>query len=365
MTSRERLLSALELGKPDRLPVQVHCWMDYYLNKYLGGCDQYEAYRRFGMDSVIYTGPAYIYSDASIAKWQTERKDLGLDDSRNYRLTDIITTPEGTLTLSGAYNEITGWETEHLIKTKEDFELFRKYSPIPERIDFTPVIEARDKVRDDGIVRTVMWGYGQSGPWQSFCCLVGTEQAIFYVIDDPEWVHYVLKILVERQLKVVEMMKGLPIDLVETGGGAGSNTVISPKLHKEFCTPYDRLLHDALHDAGFRVVYHLCGGLMQLLDDVVDNHTDGLETMTPPGMGGDCDLAEASRRVGDKLFFIGGFDQSEGFERGTPKRARELVFQCHAACPNGGYICAPSDHFFHGNPENIQAFVDAAKECLY
>lgn len=113
--------------------------------------------------------------------------------------------------------------------------------------------------------------------------------------------HYVLKTLVDRQLRVVEMMNGLPIDLVETGGGAGSNTVISPKLHKEFCTPHDRMLHDALHDAGQKVVYHLCGGLMQQLDNVVDNHADGLETMTPPGMGGDCNLAEAVRSVGDKL----------------------------------------------------------------
>ena len=98
---------------------------------------------------------------------------------------------------------------------------------------------------------------------------------------------------------------------------------------------------------------------------MVDNHADGLETMTPPGMGGDCDLAEATRRVGDKLFFIGGFDQGEGFEKGTPQRARELVYACHAACPDGGYICSASDHFFHGDPQNIQAFADAAKECVY
>jgi uroporphyrinogen-III decarboxylase len=153
--------------------------------------------------------------------------------------------------------------------------------------------------------------------------------------------------------------------LIENGGGAGSNTVISPSLHKEFCTPYDRQLHDALHSVGIKVVYHLCGGLMKQLDNVVANGADGLETMTPPGMGGDCDLAEATRLVGDKLFFVGGFNQKDGFERGTPKRARELVLECHAACPDGGFIISPSDHFFHGAPECIQSFADAAKECLY
>jgi hypothetical protein len=304
-------------------------------------------------------------SEWSLRNWQVDRKDLGVDETGTHTWTETITTPEGNLTLSGAFNEITGWETEHLIKTKEDFELFRKYNPVPEKLDFTPVITAKDKLGDDGITRCGLWGYGQSGAWQSFCCLVGTEQAIYYAIDEPEWVHYVLKTLTDRQLRVIEMMKGMPIDLVETGGGAGSNTVISPKLHSVFCTPYDRQQHDALHSVGLKVVYHLCGGVMQQLENVVANGADGLETMTPPGMGGDCDLAEATRRVGDRLFFIGGFDQREGFEVGTPLRARELVLECHAACPNGGYICSPSDHFFHGNPENLQAFADAAKECLY
>ena len=105
---------------------------------------------------------------------------------------------------------------------------------------------------------------------------------------------------------------------------------------------------------------------MPMLDLVVKTGADGLETMTPPGMGADCDLNEASRRVGAELFFIGGFDQSAGFENGTPQRARELVMDCFEATKDhAGYIIAPSDHFFEGDPENIQAFVDACKECQY
>jgi len=154
--------------------------------------------------------------------------------------------------------------------------------------------------------------------------------------------------------------------MVETGGGAGSNTVISPTLFREFCLPYDRRQHEALRAAGVKIVYHLCGGLMQMLDMVAENGADGLETMTPPSMGADCDLGEASRRVGDRLFFIGGFDQNAGFERGTPEMARRLVHECFEATKDhAGYIIAPSDHFFHGAPENLQAFADARRECVY
>ena len=39
MTSRERLLAALNNERPDRLPCQVHGWMQYYLDTYLDGCE--------------------------------------------------------------------------------------------------------------------------------------------------------------------------------------------------------------------------------------------------------------------------------------------------------------------------------------
>ena len=44
---------------------------------------------------------------------------------------------------------------------------------------------------------------------------------------------------------------------------------------------------------------------------------------------------------------------------------RQMVYKLHAACPDGGYICAPSDQFFHGSIENLRAFADACKECTY
>jgi hypothetical protein len=340
--------------------------MPYYLNTYLGGIDAFQAYERFGLDMAIYTGPIHIYNEKDFAKWEVKRRESGPDAEGVCTWEETITTPEGELHWAGAYNAITGWLTEHLIKNERDFELWDKYWPVPVKLDGTPVRQALERVGDRGIVRGTILGFGQVGPWQSFCYMVGTQEAIMYTFDNPEWVHYAEQRILEKQLKYIEMMSGeVPLDLIELGGGAGSNTVISPKLHEEFCLPYDKQQVDALHAAGYKVVYHLCGGLMKMLDYVVANGSDGLETMTPPSMGGDCDLAEANRRVGDKLFFVGGFDQNRGFEHGTPAIVRQMVFELHASCPDGGYICSPSDHFFHGDPANIQAFADALKECIY
>jgi len=366
MTSRERMLIALGNGRPDRLPCQVHGWMEYYLKQYLGGMDWYQAYERFGMDYAIYVSPGYRYAEKDLANWQVERTDLGVDDDGNRRWAETISTPKGTLRHTGVQNEITGWETEVLIKTERDFEIWNAFCPVPVAADFTAIRKTRERLGDHGIVRSHPFSPGQGSPWQSFCILAGTQEAIFMAIDRPDFVHYALGEILRRTLRVTEMWQGTPADMVETGGGAGSNTVISPAMCKEFCLPYDQKQHAALHQAGLKIVYHLCGGLMQMLDLVAQNGADGLETMTPPSMGGDCDLREASRRVGDRLFFIGGFDQYAGFENGTPEVARKLVFECFEATrDHAGYIIAPSDHFFHGDPANIQAFVDAAKECRY
>ncbi|MBE0699781.1 MAG: hypothetical protein IH586_22875 [Anaerolineaceae bacterium] len=366
MTPRERMLTALSNGRPDRLPCQVHGWMTYYLNHYLGGIDWWQAYDRFGMDKAIYVSPHYIYADKDFANWRVERSSLGKESDGTTHWVETITTPKGELRHAGSINEITPWETEYLIKNERDFALWEEFCPLPVKVDLSPVRAVKERLGEQGIIRSHPFSPGQGSPWQSFCTLVDTEKAIYVAMDTPDFLHHALETILQRTLKVMQMWEGTPADMIEIGGGAGSSTVISPKLFREFCLPYDKRQNVLLHKLDLKVVYHLCGGLMPMLDLVVETGADGLETMTPPAMGGDCNLREASRQVGEKLFFIGGFDQNAGFENGTPEMARELVYACFEATKDhAGYICCPSDHFFHGDPQCLQAFADAAKECTY
>lgn len=365
MTSRERMLTALNNGRPDRLPCQVHGWMGYWLKKYCGGIDGWQAFEKFGMDFAIYISPPLEYSEKDLANWEKKRIDLGVDDDGNKFWEETITTPKGTLHQAGTISEITPWSTEDLLKTEQDFEIWNEFFPCPISADVTPVKQTKDKLGDRGIIRSHPWG-GNGNPWMSFCMLFGTQEAIMLAIDKPDFVHHALEEMLKKGLHANDLWEGIEADVVETGGGPNSNTVISPKMFKEFSMPYDIKLHEALHQHGVKIVYHMCGGLMHMLDLALENGTDGIETMTPPSMGGDCDLREASRRVGDRLFFIGGFDQNAGFENGTPESARRLVIDCFEATKDhAGYICCPSDHFFHGDAACVQAFADAAKECVY
>lgn len=366
MTSRERMLTALENGRPDRLPCQVHGWMPYYLENYLGGMDQWQAFEKFGMDYAIYVSPGYLYDDKALANWLVERKDLGKDKTGNPRTLIEITTPKGTLRESITHTDVTSYNTEYILKDPKDFEIWNEFYPVPVRVDFTAMQEVKDRLGDKGIIRSHPFSPGQGSPWQSFCTLFGTEMSIMLGMEEPETLHHILEAIVRKTLRATELWENTPADMVEVGGGAGSSTVISPNFYREFGLLYDQRQNKLFHEVGLKVVNHFCGGLMPMLDLVVESGADGLETMTPPSMGGDCNLREASRSVGEKLFFIGGFDQNAGFESGTPQVARKLVFECFEATrDHAGFILCPSDHFFHGDPSCLQAFAEAARECKY
>ena len=53
MTGKQRMLAALDRQKPDRLPVSVHQWQPYHLDRFLDGIGALEAFQRFGMDAQI------------------------------------------------------------------------------------------------------------------------------------------------------------------------------------------------------------------------------------------------------------------------------------------------------------------------
>ncbi len=218
---------------------------------------------------------------------------------------------------------------------------------------------------DMGILRAGIFNH-QGGCWQDACNYIGTQRLIMETYDDPAWVHEFLGIILDYKLAFIESLKDARIDMLENGGGDGSMSVISPKIFREFCLPYDQQTTAALRELGIRTAYHTCGKMMAQLELVKETGCDASETLTPPGMGGDADLRKIKEVLGDSMCLIGGFDQQQGFERGTPERIRQQIEMCwEQAGPNGGYIMAASDHFFEGDPENIRTYVEIAREFRY
>jgi len=361
VTSKERMMLALRREVPDRVPATAHQWQDYHLRTYLGGIDALAAFRRFGLDASIARAPVI---EPESPDWRCDVTTTDLGGGRSQRRT-TITTPGGALTTAVEMNPVTAWTTEYMVKRPDDVNLIERYMPLP-RLDARTLAREYDRLGDDGIMRGFVIG-NQGGCWQDACCLYGLESMVLAACENPEWVHHFLRVLQTRKLRFIdESLRGAAYDLIETGGGAGSSTCISPALHREFCLPYDRQQHDALHAIGLPVVYHTCGGMMPILDLIVENGCDASETLTPPGMGGDARPAEMKQRIGRKVCLIGGLNQFAVLDRGTRDEVRAEVFRLFAEFgPGGGYILSPSDHFFESPPDNLEWYAEAARECRY
>jgi len=380
MTGRERLLTALARGVPDRLPVTTHHLMPAFLRG-IGGLSERAFFDRYNLDAIRWTTPvrpgpglrADTQFDAAIESWsftsdawRVERTPLPHPDYTATRY-DFV-TPRGTLSMVLQDDGRTTWVAERLIKEKRDVDLIADFAPVP-ACDRAPVVDALAAIGSRGIVRGAIPGfalYGQPGCWQDAAVLYGIEPLILETYEDPGWVTTLLGILRDRKLAFLSSSAGAPFDLLELGGGDASSTVISPKIFDRFVAPFDAPLIAAAHEAGQRIVYHTCGGMMPLLERVAAMQPDAMETFTPRDMGGDTRLAEAKARVGRQVCMIGGFDQFHYFAGCTPDDTRRAVREAfEQAGGGGGFILAPSDHFFEAEDALLRAFADEAHACRY
>ena len=377
MTSKERMICALDRKIPDRLPVATHDVMPSFLAQYQDGIGAQEFLAKYGFDPILMInahkaeqgqwlekidGRSMVVSDS----WRISAEEVSPAEYETWRFT--IATPGGNLTMALQKNIHTAWIYEHLVKEKRDFDLITRYAPWY-GVDTHAINSAAEKYGDRGIVRGVVPCfeiYGQPGCWQDLACLFGIEKLIYEAYDDPQWVHAALAFLRDRKLHYMQSLKGTAYDLIELGGGDASTTVISPAIFREFVAPYDSVLIDAARKIDQRIVYHTCGGMRPLREDLAAQRPQAVETQTPRGRGGDGDLKEAKRRIGDRVCLIGGFDQGRYFTDTTEQETREKVQEAFAAAGSGGgFILSTSDHFFAARDDLLRAFVDEAHKCVY
>lgn len=385
MNSRERMLTAINRGIPDRLPVTNHFIMPYFLNKYMSGISEDDFWKVTGLDPILWT-ISHLPDPTKGEYYDPGQKEIAFLESRriasdNWRIEQIplpdpaftttrynFNTPDGTLSMVLQANEITSWVAEPLIKEKKDIDIIAKHMTHP-RCNVEDINEQAEKWGNRGIVRGWICCFdvfGQPGTWQDATCLAGVERMIMETFDDPGWVNELLKILFERKKTYIQSLKGARYDIHELGGGSASDTVISPKIFDKFVAPYDGELIRLAHEAGQRVSYHTCGGMTKMLDHLVEMGPDAMETFTPEGMGGNIVLKEAKQRLKNRVCMIGGFDQFHFLKDCTPEKTRAEVRRCFdEAGPGGGYILCTSDNYFDADPALIQAFSDEAQKCIY
>lgn len=174
----------------------------------------------------------------------------------------------------------------------------------------------------------------------------------------------ILEIWLAEARGMIEATHGLADIVIYADDIAFQNgPMVSADMYRRFFKPRQKQVFDLMAGSGMRVLYHSCGSLLTLLDDLVDM---GVEALNPvqvsaKGMG---DTAALKKRWGEHLTFWGGIDTHEVLPRGCPQDVRtEVHRRMDDLAGDGGYVLA-SVHDIQAEvpPENIIAMFEAADE---
>jgi uroporphyrinogen decarboxylase len=185
---------------------------------------------------------------------------------------------------------------------------------------------------------------------------------------EPDRAHDFLERLVEIHLRKLESFLGKVgryIDIIVFGDDLGMQTgpQMSPAMYREFFKGrHARMWKRAKELAPVKVMLHCCGGVRELLPDLIDA---GLDAINPVQIT--CRGMEAEglkRDFGDRMtFWGGGCDTREILARGTPEEvARHVRSQVRTMHVNGGFVFQQVHNILADvPPQNIVAMFDAVR----
>ncbi len=187
---------------------------------------------------------------------------------------------------------------------------------------------------------------------------------------EPERAHRFLDRLMEIHLRNLDTFLGAVgehIDVILFGDDLGmqSGPQVSTPMYREFFQPRQRAMWQRVKQLAPRVKIqlHCCGGVRELLPGLIEAGLDAINPVqiTCRGM----DPAGLKRDFGGQLtFWGGGCDTRDVLIKGTPAQVREHVRRLLGIWQPGGGFVFQQVHNIMADvpPENIVAMYDAALE---
>lgn len=137
--------------------------------------------------------------------------------------------------------------------------------------------------------------------------------------------------------------------------------LMSPDMWRRFFREPTRRLVEMAHSFGAKVLFHCCGAVYYLIQDLIDL---GIEVLDPvQTSAADMEPARLKRAFGDRLAFHGGVNTQHTLPHGTVEDVRrEAAELCEVLGHKGGYILTPCHMLQSDVPvENILALYEAAR----
>jgi len=167
--------------------------------------------------------------------------------------------------------------------------------------------------------------------------------------------------LTEHQMGIVERLLELPVDgiLFADDWGYQQGVLVGAERWRRLFKPGLARLYGRAHEAGKFTLTHCCGGIEEILPDLIEIGLDVYQSVQPEPKNNN--PYELKRKYGDRITFWGGLGSQSTIPFGTPDEIRaEVARLCREMGRGGGYVLAPAKALQPGTPmENAAAVVEA------
>jgi len=175
-------------------------------------------------------------------------------------------------------------------------------------------------------------------PFTHYMELLGYENALMSLIDDPAKVHALMDRLTESSIAWAVAQARAGVDAVLISSAFAGGGFLSRDMYAEFVLPYERRLAEAVKAEQKPIYTHTCGNIGDRLDLMVETQIDGLDTLDPPPLGNSL-LEDAKREVGQRVFLKGNMNSVALLRAKTEAEVAAEAHRClTAAASGGGYI---------------------------
>ncbi|MFC2082570.1 uroporphyrinogen decarboxylase family protein [Candidatus Bipolaricaulota bacterium] len=380
MTSRERVLAALNHQEPDRVPIVLGVsnatgikMRPYRALKSLIGVD--------APDEYIYDWPelgtAAIDEQTMLRLHGDVRGVLDLEP-KGVRETNAAREPHSPF--------IDSWGTGQ--REVSPGEWFPGVHPLADAttvadLDAYPWPDPDDPTRVSH-VRHQAEAFAQDGrfavmatPWLLFpferaFAMQGLDTFLMNMAMRPDFARAVLERIAEVCKGIMDAFlreAGELIDIIKIGDDLGTqdSLLISPTMYRELLKPIHADFISFIKDrTQAKVLFHSDGDVFPLIEDFIEI---GIDILNPiqTSAGKMSDLARLKRTYGRDIVLCGAIDTHHYLPNGTPDEIRDEVHRViDILAPGGGYLVS-SVHTVMNDvpPENLLAMVDAVEEFGY
>jgi uroporphyrinogen decarboxylase len=338
MNGLERVMTALRLQEPDRVP-HFERIARKVREAILPGASEEDIVEHLDLDGVRFIDRTH--------SWSYETVDEGKKIKRDQW--------GGLVRYSTEDNPV---PVEPAIKSEKDLDGYRLPDPDEEwRYEHLRQLVKRFKGERAIVVGvTDIFALGR----ENFLGDLGYFRAM---VKNPDFIDRANEIMLDYQLKYMRNCIEMGVDVFWINGdwAMTERPMVSRKFTERFLAPPFKKLVDYAHSRGVPVIKHTDGNIWPIYDTIIDAGADGLHPIDP--MAG-MDIGEAKARFGAKICLCGNvscaFSLVSGTEEEVRQETREVI---RKAGKGGGLICMSSNSIHSGvNPKNYLAMVRAIRE---